>query len=203
MSFTKIKFVHVSNENYDFQIELGDFIIVDYLSYLRSTNYFKIIGGEYSFKLFVNSKVFSKKLLLSKLLILEGNRNYTLVIRGIKNIDIMLEEDNLDCVKEGKSHIRFIHASEKVNSVDVYYNNKIVHKNLSYGKIGDPSYYSFNSGEADISLTETGTIRVLAGPYKIDLESGAIYTMIVAIKNNKIILKISEDGKKNCILITK
>lgn len=193
---SRIRFVHNVPKAPKVDIILGDFELATGLSYKRSSPYLQITPGTYKLQIRAGGKN-----IYEQQLVLEDGKGYVAIIHGISNApELLILTDDLTCPDKSRANVRVVHAALNISGINFYYNDRVVYKNLLYGQVGTPTYYSFPAGMSDFTVVKPDTIRGLAGPYSIDLEGGGIYTMIISGSPDKALLIISEDSQKICIL---
>ncbi len=92
---------------------------------------------------------------------------------------LALVDDNA-CPANGKAHVRFVHAAAGAPNVDVYAGLSRVFNNVAYGSIGSPSYLPVVAGKVKVSATPAGSAEIVAGPLKLQLDKGTVYTLVAS-----------------------
>jgi apolipoprotein D and lipocalin family protein len=125
----------------------------------------------------------SDTVVLNTFLEVRANRAYTCVITGLisdlATIKPELFEDNLQCPKAGKSHVRFLNVATGAPALDFYMNNNVVFTNVKFGESGKPSYSPVNPGLSLVTITNHKSATPLGKATSVFLESGGIYTIMV------------------------
>lgn len=101
---------------------------------------------------------------------------------------MFFREDNL---KSSKGYARFFHAAPNAPAVDIYANDILVAKNLSFAHITD--YKELSTGEYTISIFKTGDKSKILSTSKISILNNSILTVSAIILESNIETLILKD----------
>ena len=139
------------------------------------TNYASLDPASYQVQ--VTPTGASTPVVIDATLDLAADTDYTVVAVGqLANIEPLVLVDNNAIPAEGKSHVRFVHASPDAPAVDIAVKGgPVLFSNVAFKGVGD--YLPVDAGTYDLEVRLAGTTTVALEVPGVKLDAQTVYTI--------------------------
>ncbi len=100
-----------------------------------------------------------------------------------------------DVLTKSAGQIRLLHAVPSAPAVDIYANDKLLYKNLSFGQITD--YINVSAGQYKVQIFQSGNKDNLFITENYEVKPNSASTIAVTYENNEISFFVLDDSSKD------
>ena len=197
---SRVRAVHNVANGPNVNVVVDGKIALSDVPYKAISDYLKVPSGKHAVAITTSD---GAKTLASLDADLVPKGDYTIIAHGdvtnLSTVALLALQDDNSCPKQGKAHVRFVHAAAKVPTVDIWANMQTpVFQNVSYGSTGSPTYVPVDAGDITLAVAPAGSTEVVLGPLPLRLEQKKTYTVIATglldDDNSPLSALVSEDS---------
>jgi len=170
----RVRAVHASPDAPAVDILVNDGVAFSNAPFKGITDYAALDIGSYNIKVVPTGA--TEPVVIEADLELEA-KDYTIVAVGtLDSIEPLVLVDNNSAPAEGKSHVRFVHASPDAPAVDIAVKDgPVLFANIAFKEVGD--YLPVDAGTYDLEVRLAGTETVALDVPGVALQEGTVYTV--------------------------